>query len=467
MNPSSSSPKKIAVVGGGITGIVAAMRLAQSNDFHVTLFEGAERLGGLSTFYRWEDVTWDRYYHVILSTDSVLLQLVRELDLEDRLFWRDTRTGFFGDNRLVSMSSTTDFVRFPFMSLWQKFRMGLGIIYCSRIRNAAKLDRIYAREWLTRIFGRRVYESIWEPLLRSKLGAAREKTSAAFIWATICRLYGARQNSGSSKKEQMGHVRGGYHTFLAAAERRLVELGVELKKGTPVEKILLRSEGASLSASADRPSTGIQRFSLQTGSQDQDFDKVLLTVDCPTVLKLVDGIVDTEQTYWRNLKAVDYLGVVCLFLVLKRQLSPYYVINLLDKTLPFTGIIEATNVVSPADTGGKHIVYLPKYVTRNDPIKSKSDEEIKSIFIDRLRAVYPHLDDRDILHSKVFRAEYVQPLQEIDFLARAGGMTTPIDGIYIVNTSMIHNSTLNNNAAVNLAEKAATLLLDESRRQSV
>jgi protoporphyrinogen oxidase len=460
MNSTSrSSKKRIAVVGGGVTGIVAALRLAQSNEFRVTLFEGAERLGGLSSFYHWEDVTWDRFYHVILSTDTVLLKLIHELGLKDQLFWRDTRTGFFGDHRLVSMSSTTDFIRFPFMSLWQKFRMGLGIIYCSRIRNAAKLDRIYAREWLTRIFGRRVYESIWEPLLRSKLGAAREKTSAAFIWATICRLYGARQNSGSSKKEQMGHVRGGYYTILSAAEKRLLDLGVELNKGTPVEKIMHRAPGG--------PAAEGRRFILQTGNRDHDFDKVLLTVDCPAVLRLVNGIADTRQTYWRNLSEVEYLGVVCLFLVLRRRLSPYYVINLLDKALPFTGIIEATNVVSPEDTGGKHIVYLPKYVTRDDPIKAKSDDEIKSVFIDKLRTVYPHLDDRDILHSKVFRADCVQPLQEINFLDRAGGMVTPIEGMFLVNTSMIHNSTLNNNAAVNLALKAAAAVFEEDRQQPV
>jgi protoporphyrinogen oxidase len=465
MNSSDRPPRKIAVVGGGVTGLVAAMRLSQAGDFKVTLFEASDRLGGLSSFYEWEDVAWDRFYHVILSTDTVLLELVRELGLADQLFWRDTRTGFFGDRRLVSMSSTLDFFRFPFMSLWQKFRMGLGIFYCSRIKNASKLDRIYAREWLTRIFGRRVYESIWEPLLRSKLGAAREKTSAAFIWATISRLYGARQNSGSSKKEQMGHVRGGYRTILSAAEKRLLELGVELKKGTPVEKVTRCSGQDALSAPGEAPARDGRRFLLQAGDQGFEFDNVVLTVDCPTVLKLVEGITDTGQIYWRNLREVEYLGVICLFLVLKRRLSPYYVINLLDKELPFTGIIEATNVVSPGDTGGKHIVYLPKYVTRDDPVRKKSDDEITSIFIDKLRTVYPHLKDQDILHSRVFRAECVQPLQAIDFLSRAGSMKTPVDGMYLVNTSMIYNSTLNNNAAADLALRAAATILDDTRRR--
>jgi len=197
----------IAIVGGGMTGISAALELARSGRFDVTLFEKQDRLGGLSGYFEWEDVTWDRFYHVILSTDTVMLDFLKELGLESELFWQATKSGFYGDGRLVSMSSTLDFIRFPFMSLWQKFRLGLGILYSARIKDPAKLDRIYVREWLTRVFGRRVYENIWDPLLRSKLGDARERTSAAFIWATINRLYGAR--SSDNKQEKMGHVHGG------------------------------------------------------------------------------------------------------------------------------------------------------------------------------------------------------------------------------------------------------------------
>ncbi len=458
----NNSKKRIAIVGGGMTGIAAAMHLSRSDRFKVTLFEANERFGGLSSYYQWQDVIWDRYYHVILSTDTVILKFIHELGLSDRLFWRDTRTGFYGDHRLVSMSSTLDFLRFPFMSMWQKARMGMGIIYSSRIKHPSKLDRIYAHEWLTRIFGRRVYENIWEPLLRSKLGAAREKTSAAFIWATINRLYGARQDSGSAKKEQMGHVHGGYHTILNAAEKKLRKLGVELKKGMPVQKIVPHHRNVDSPLRGKSAYAGDPSFSLHTQGRDFDFDNVLMTVDCPKVLTLLDGYADDKHSYWRSIKDVEYLGVLCVFLVLEHQLSPYYVINLLDKDLPFTGIIEATNVVPPEEIGGRHIVYLPKYVTRDDPLKTRSDDDIASSFIDNLKKVFPHLENKSILHSKVFRTEYVQPLQEINFLDRTSSIHTPIQGLYIANTSMIYNSTLNNNAATNLAHKAGSIIIDDT-----
>ena len=48
-------------------------------------------------------------------------------------------------------------------------------------------------EWLTAWSGRRTFERFWLPLLRAKLGESYRESSAAFIWATIQRLYAARR----------------------------------------------------------------------------------------------------------------------------------------------------------------------------------------------------------------------------------------------------------------------------------
>lgn len=77
---STKPPKEtIAVVGGGMTGIAAALGLAQSGRFAVTLLEKQDRIGGLSGYFQWQDVIWDRFYHVMLSTDTVMLDFIQEL----------------------------------------------------------------------------------------------------------------------------------------------------------------------------------------------------------------------------------------------------------------------------------------------------------------------------------------------------------------------------------------------------
>jgi len=458
-NENMNKLESVAVIGGGMTGIAAAYYLAKSSRFNITLFERESQLGGLSSYYQWQEIVWDRFYHVMLSTDLQLLEFIKELGLQDELFWSDTKSGFYGDGKLVSMSSTLDFLTFPFMSLWQKFRLGLGILYSARIKDPAKLDRIYVRQWLTKLFGRRIYENIWDPLLRSKLGDARERTSAAFIWATITRLYGARESG--SKRERMGHVHGGYRTILKTAEEKLTEAGV---------RIVTRSSASEVAASRiqDNP-TARDKHSAQhtqrsvsvvTDDGRLKFDKVLLTVDCPTVLRMVDG--GEDHLYWAQLREVEYLSVVCVLLILNRKLSPYYVINLLDKDLPFTGIIEATNVVSPEEIGDKHLVYLPKYMPVDDPLNECEDDQITELFLEKLRKVFPDLKDEDILHRQIFRERYVQPLQELNFLDRSTGFRTPLSGVYLVNTSMIYNTTLNNNAVVTLAKDAAKTIIFDS-----
>lgn len=439
------SLQSVAVVGGGITGISAALSLSAQPGVHVTLLEKRDRLGGLSDHFTWGEISWDRFYHVVLSTDRVLIDFVSDLGLDTELVFTKTQSGFFGDNRLVSLSSTADFVRFPFLSLWQKFRLATGILYSAALKDASKLDRVYTREWLTSVFGRRVYERIWDPLLRSKLGTAREGTSAAFIWATIRRLYGARD--GEEKKEQMGYVRGGYRRILERARQQLHNQGVDIRCSASVHSVEEQEESRWVG------------YSRQGSQHRNSFDRVLLTVPSPKLVKLLNY--PNGYRYFDEHESVTYLGVVCLLLILRRSLSPYYVINLLDESLPFTGVVEATNVVSPDDLAGNHLVYLPKYAVTDDPIHSIDDEAVYRHFHDGLLRIFPDLDESDILNYKVFREKFVQPLQEVGDLGRRNEHRTPLAGVYVANTAMMKNTTLNNNAAITLGRSAAEAILED------
>src|SRR5450631_1041926 len=189
----------IGILGGGITGLTAAFYLLREG-YEVTVVESRPELGGLATYFDFGPFHWDKFYHCILTSDRPLQTLIDDLGLTDEMRWKETKVGFFAGGRLHSVSSSMEFLRFPALSLWEKFRFGLGILYACRIRDGKELENIPVAEWLTRVFGRATYKKMWAPLLKCKLGSCREEASAAFIWATIVRLYSTRDKSAGQKE---------------------------------------------------------------------------------------------------------------------------------------------------------------------------------------------------------------------------------------------------------------------------
>jgi protoporphyrinogen oxidase len=190
-----------------------------------------------------------------------------------------------------------------------------------------------------------------------------------------------------------------------------------------------------------------------------EFDSVVATTPNPVINTLLS---DLSADFKSKLEAVRYLGVICVILVLKKSLTPYYVTNLTDPDLPFTGLIEATHVIPPEILNGKTLIYLPKYVTPDDSLNEKSDEEIIEDFLKALKRMFPDLSDDDIITRSIHREPYVQPLQEIRYSEKIVPMKTPIKNLYIANTTMILNSTLNNNEVIKLAKQAAELVANDN-----
>src|SRR3982751_3295444 len=109
-------PKNIAIVGSGFLGMTLAMRLAEGGN-KVTLYEAAGEIGGLASAWEIGDVVWDKHYHVTLASDKFTRKLVEELGLGDDYRWVETKTGFYTDGELFSMSNTKEFLNFPPLDL--------------------------------------------------------------------------------------------------------------------------------------------------------------------------------------------------------------------------------------------------------------------------------------------------------------------------------------------------------------
>jgi len=434
--------RHIGIIGGGITGLTAAFSLLREG-FDVTVLEAGSQIGGLTTHHDFGPFSWDKFYHCILTSDSALLKLIDDLGLSSELHWTETKTGFLANGNLYSMSSALDFLRFPPLNLWQKVRLGLGVLYASRIREGRRLEKRLASEWLIDIFGSENYRKMWGPLLKCKLGSCREETSAAFIWTYISRYYSTREKT-ASQKERLGYITGGYRTVFMRLLEHIERRGGAVTTDAPVKQ--LRASECN-------------RIEVDTTRGHFQFDQVIATIPNRPFMQMVP---DLAPEYCQKLAAMKYLGVVCFAIVLKRQLSPYYVLNLTDEQLPFTGIIEMTNLISRSETAGYHLVYLPKYTVPGDPLFDTSEDELWATFRAGLQKVFPGLRDADIVARHLFRERLVQPVPVLGYSDIVPDVKTNVNGLLLANTTQIVNSNLNNNAMVKIANRAVELAMSSS-----
>lgn len=434
LEPAAQQPLRWGVIGGGMLGLVLAERLALQGQ-RVALYEASDRLGGLASPWQVGELTWDRFYHVTLLSDQALRGLLRRLALEEELQWVTTRTGFYTDGELYSLSNSWEFLRFPPLNLLQKIRLGGTIFYASKIRHWQRLERMTVESWLRRWSGTKTFEKIWLPLLRAKLGTAYSDASAAFIWSYIARMYKARRSG--LKTEMFGYLPGGYQRVLAAMRNRLETLGVEIHCDSPLQH-LQQAEA--------------NKFLLQFhhGRQEQ-VSRVITTLPSPLISQTCSALTQFEHQRHRQL---TYLGVICLSLVLRKPLSPYYVTNITDASIPMTAVIEMTNIVPPQQFGGSHLIYLPKYLPSAAEGWDESDDQLYQRFTTALQQMHPGFNQsQDVLAWRIARARQVMAIPTLDYSNNLAAICTSIPGLYALNSAQIVGGTLNVNETIELAEQ--------------
>jgi protoporphyrinogen oxidase len=423
---------QIGIIGGGMMGLALAQRLS-SRGHAVTVFEAAKQLGGLATYHDFGPFFWDRFYHVILPCDTYLISFLKDIGLGNELRWKRTATGFYVDERFYSISNNFEFLKFPLVSILGKLRLALTILYCSRITDWQRLEQIPVETWLIKTCGRRTYEKMWKPLLLAKLGEHYRRVSAVFIWTYIKRLFSARDSSAS--KEHLGHVSGGYKAVFQRLAELINNAGGTIRTQVKVKRI------------EPRPGGGL----WVEHSQDRDcFDKVIFTspvnvlekVAAPNLVKVTNGG-----------GHIEYLGVICMVLITRKPLVPYYVVNIADQQIPFTGIIGMSNVVSTEETAGYYLTYLPKYVLSDDPLLREPEEKLRQLFFDGLYRMFPELEPEDIESVHVNRAFKVQPLQVLNYSSLVPNVSTEHPDFFILNTAQFVNATLNNNEVIRAVEE--------------
>lgn len=432
----------VIIIGAGFTGLAAAHRLVRSG-VRVTVLEQDPEVGGLAGSFEVGGRKLEKFYHHWFNNDRHVMDLVRELGEQDQVLLSPTRTGSFYANTIFRLSRPLDVLRYRPLSLLGRFRLGFLVLQARLVRDWRRLEDETAAAWLRRMCGDEVYARVWEPLLRGKFGRHAETISAVWMWNKLALRGGSRGRGG---QEVLAYYRGGFAALAERLAREIGRLGGEIRCDARVEGLEVK----------DSRATGVRtRMGVILG------DAVICTAPLPTFAALVSPHAD--PAYVAGLGRIEFLGNVCLTLELDRSLSDTYWLNVTDPDFPFVGVIEHTNFQSSADYGGRHIVYLSKYVPTDSELYRMSDDEVFAFALPYLQRMFPDLDRHWVLDYHTYRAAFSQPLVGLRYSELVPEPRTPVPGLYLATMAQIYPEDRGTNYAIRQGEAIAGLVTADLR----
>jgi len=432
-----SRARNILIVGGGFTGLTAALRLAADENHAVTLVESTPQLGGLAAGFPLAGTSLEKTYHHLFLTDTSILDLVRELGLADQLRWCDSSVGIFRDGRIHAFKTPQDLLRFDPCNFSGRWRTGLAALYLKYQKNWRGFAPVTAHDWMTRACGASAMASIWTPLLKGKFDRHYQAVSMAWLWARIHVRANSRSGTGG---EKLGYFHGGFNIVTTALEKELRRRGVTIRTGTAV---------TALSA----------RRTAEINGETVPFDECLFTGPSPALARLLPAA-DEYRAYTEKLQSIAYLGAICLVFTSDQNLGDYYWVNVNEPDAPFLVFLNHTRLVGREAYGGRHVYYIGAYLAPEGGVFGLPDAELTARWLGYLAKMFPEFDPGRLGEKHVFRFRAAQHIVDTQYAEKIPDYRTPLPGVWLANFSQIFPEDRGTNFAVREGEKVARMIVE-------
>lgn len=428
---------KVAIIGGGVGGLGAGYEIAKAGH-QVVIFEKAPFLGGLASTFNVGGGRLERFYHHLFLSDKTIIDLLEELQLSDSLIWADSSVGFLYERQIYPLSTPIDLLRFTPVSLIDRIRMGLVTLYLQMVKNWRKFEKTTATTFMRKWAGKRNYEVIWGPLLKGKFTVYHDQVGMTWLWSKFATRVASRDKG---LKEKLGYIKGSWGVLIDKLESCIKDLGGQIHTSTSVKRILTEDNCVS----------GLVIQQPNGEEIEEPFDVVISTI--PSFA--LPSLVDLPEDYLAKLQSVEYEGAIAVIWVLKHSLSPIYWLNIADSDIPFLLVLEQTNLVSPSEYGGKHVVFTANYVTKDDYRWGMTADEIVREYIPHLRKINPSFDESWIEEHYLHKEPAAQPIMKVNYLQGMPSTKTPIKRLWLASMSQVYPQDRGTNYSIQLGMKVA------------
>lgn len=428
---------KIGIIGAGMAGLAAAYDLARAGH-QVTVYEAAPQVGGLASGFR--DPSWEwpleRFYHHIFESDTAIRTLVDTIGYGDKLFFRRSVTAHLWNEQLYPLDGVLRVLRFPGLPFLDRLRFGMVMAYLKfGTSNWQALEQTTAEDWASRWMGPTVYRVIWQPLLEGKFGAYTPEVNMAWLWARL-----------KARSFKLGYFVGGFQGFADALHAADARLGVTVHLNTAVECLEQQEDSSWIIRSAGTPET---------------YDRVIFTGSPRLLSKLVPQLPATYVGQIANLRS---MGAVVMVIALKRPLTKnfYWMQGMHKGEFPFLTLVEHTNFIEREHYGGDHLLYCGDYLPPDHEYFRMSQDELLERFLPALTRFNPDFRPNWVRTSWLHREAYAQPIVGRNHSRNIPPLATPLRGLYWASMSQVYPWDRGTNFAVELGQKAAAAVLENS-----
>jgi protoporphyrinogen oxidase len=438
---------KIGIIGAGAAGLAAAFDLS-GKGHKVVVYEAAPFIGGQASTIQVGGGPLELGYHHLFTNDKAILDLMDELGVGDAMSWYPSKVGTYTSGKVYKTTTPLDLLRLGAIPIMDRIKLGLFAMKVKRIKDWRDLEDQTADYWLRERLGGMAYEKVWAPLLKGKFGNYYDKIGMPWFWSKIQTRFASRQ--GIRGKEVLGYPDGSFDTVFDKLKSTIESRGGEIHLSTPVVKVGV-DEGVAKGLVAKSPSGEEVR---------QDFDCVLSTVPSFSFPDLVD----LPDDYKKRLTDVHYLAAVVVILELTRPLTEFYWMNIADSEVPFLGLIEHTNMLPKEWYSGNNVLYLTNYLDRMDDVYKMSQDELLDLYLPHLTKFNPEFDRSWIKAVHYNAVSAAQPIIPTNYSKAIPSHRTPIEKLYLSNTTQIYPEDRGTNYSVKMGRELATMILDDEQQ---